>query len=214
MRISPRKGEILEKLYTKAYVTEKTVESQARYTDFIDNSITIDEYKEIKNGISSTYLSYLFLSLMCSMLCLVFFWDKITLIYPTDDDKVYIAYAFGLSWGISFVLGYFRNRRNRKFLKWMKPYIENKTLEQFNKYEEKLKKREQFRAQKDQELRDKYLMENSELVESSQKAENSISIPRTHQIRAKDRISRFELVRALKKPSKYALRTNKITVKA
>jgi len=209
MRISPIKVEILEKLYTKAYVTEKTVESQARYTDFIDNSITIDEYKEIKNGISSTYLSYLFLSLMCSMLCLVFFWDKITLIYPTDDDKVYIAYAFGLSWSISFVLGYFRNRRNRKFLKWMKPYIENKTLEQFHKYEETIKKREQFRAQKDQELRDKYLMENSELVESSQKAEKSISIPRTHH----NRISRFELARALKKPSMYALTTNKMIKK-
>lgn len=171
MRISPIHEEILEKLYTKAFVTEKSVKSKEKYTEFIDNTIKIDEYNEIKSGILRTYLSYWFLSFVCLV---VYFWDSVFFVEPTFDEKMNILYIFGLSCGISLVLGYFRNRRSRRFLKWMKPYLENKILEQFHKYEENLKKREQYRAQKDQELRDKYLTEHSTNPESYPKIENSV----------------------------------------
>jgi len=88
----------------------------------------------------------------------------------------------------------------------MKPYIENKILEQFHKYEENLKKREQFRAQKDQELRDKYLTEHSEIEKCFHEAEDLKST----QSRVKTRTSKFEHARALKKPSIYVQITNKI----
>lgn len=179
MTVSLYKQEILEKLYTKAFETDKTIASKEKYTEFIDNTIKIDEYNEIKSGILRTYLSYWFLSFVCLA---VYFWDSVFFVEPTFDEKMNILYIFGLSCGISLVLGCFRNRRSRRFLKWMKPYLENKILEQFHKYEENLKKREQFRAQKDQELRDKYLTEHSINSECSQKVENSVSqvvIPQT-----------------------------------
>lgn len=203
MRITPIKAEILEKLYTKAFVTDKTIASKERYTEFIDNTIKIDEYNEIKSGISRTYLSYWLISFVCLM---VYFWDSIFFVDPTPDEKMNGLYILGLSCGISLVLGYFCNRSNRRFLKWMKPFIENKILEQFHKYEETVKKREQYRAQKDQELRQKYLTEQSEIEKRFQ----GVEAPKSIQSRVKTRISKFELARALKKPSMYALTTNKI----
>jgi|GEM_PF-3019462 len=158
MKITPLQEEILEKLYIKAYVSEKTAENQAKYIDFIDNTIKIDEYQEIKNAVSRTYLSYWLISFVCLV---VYSWEHIIFIDPTPDQRMYLLYIFGLSCGISLLLGYFRNRKSRKILKWMKPYIENKILEQFHEYEEKDKKREEWRAQRDAELREKYLTENA-----------------------------------------------------
>lgn len=179
MEISPIQEEILEKLYAKAFVTDKTIASKEKYTEFIDNTIKIDEYKEIKSGILRTYLSYWFLSFVCLV---VYFWDSIFFVDPTPDEKMNGLYILGLSCGISLVLGYLRNRRSRRFLNWMKPYIENKILDEFLQHEEAIKKREQFRAQKDQELRDKYLTEHSINPESYPKIENSVlqvAVPQT-----------------------------------
>lgn len=89
MKISPIQEEILEKLYAKAFVTDKTIASKEKYTEFIDNTIKIDEYNEIKSGILRTYLSYWFLSFVCLV---VYFWDSVFFVDPTFDEKMNILY--------------------------------------------------------------------------------------------------------------------------
>lgn len=185
MEISPIKQEILEKLYTKAYVTEKTPQSKDLYKQFVDESIgyRFFGYQKIQNEIRRTFFSLWFFSFMS----LIWLFSRI-------DYTVY--YAFGVACVISFVGGNLITRKNKKILKFMMPYMVNIAIE----------KEDEFCTKNDQELRDKYLTEHSEIEKCFHEAEDLKST----QSRVKTRTSKFEHARALKKPSIYVQITNKI----
>lgn len=205
MRILPIQEEILEKLYTKAYVTEKTIENKVKYTQFVDENIHLETSEELKGEILHSFVNYWFLGFF---LLAIFFGNIDMFFSPTDENAKLLTGVMLGACGVSLLAGFFFNRRKIKILKWLRPFQIAKSLEISNDRKETLKKHEEWRVQKDQELRDKYLYEHSaDLGLYAEKAFVKYGLSR------KDRISKFRLAKALKKPSIYALITNKMTVK-
>ncbi len=152
MRISPIKQEILEELYTKAYITEKTIENQAKYTKFIDEKFSSDTIEKLKGEILSSFVGYWFLGF--SFLA-IFFGDKC--FFPLDENVKLLTNVMLGACGVSLLAGFFFNRRKIKILKCLKPFQVIKTLELSNNKEKYRQRLKEWRAQKDQELREKYL---------------------------------------------------------
>lgn len=199
MKISPIKQEILEKLYTKAYVTEKMIENQAKYTQFVDENFSSETIEELKGEILRSLVNYLFIGFFF----LTIFFGKIDMFFsPTDENAKLLTGVMLGACGVSLLAGFFFNRKKIKILKWLKPFQIAKSLEISNNKKEALKKHEDWRAQKDQELRDKYLSEHA--ADLGLYAEKAFV---RHGVTRKERISKFRLAKALKKPSIYALIT-------
>jgi len=154
MIISPIQEEILEKLYIKAYVTEKTDERKSKYIEFINENFGSNANDELLNEILNSFLNYWILG----FLFLVLFFGNIDMFFSVSDDNAkLLAYIMLCACGISLIAGFYFNRKKIKILKWLKPFQIAKSLELSNDKKETLKKHEEYRAQKAKELREKYL---------------------------------------------------------